>query len=240
MPKITDTQATRLTGTASSHTHSGAAGDGSKDLALGTTGTVVFSDVTLSRSASGVVNSSGSLRAVTSVITDSLVSKTESPASINWGFSGATIAGHAVAIEDMVIVTPDGGWRWIFASDASLWTSGGFVAGSATSGYKGAGTINTAADIYKNNSAYTNPDYVLEHWLTGGIVLFEDSPGAADYPGIMPLDDLKTYIEENYQLPRVSTARGMFERSDIVLEKIEELTIYVLGLHERVKALEAV
>jgi hypothetical protein len=38
----------------------------------------------------------------------------------------------------------------------------GVQVGAPTGGDKGAGTINVAADIYKNNSAYVNPDYVFE------------------------------------------------------------------------------
>lgn len=269
MPQIKSTQASRLTGTASSHTHSGAAGDGAKDLALGATGTVVFSDVTLSRYAASTLGVSGAgrfatgltvaangitvtgnstitgtlggvttLTATTSVSTDAIASRTRGSAGIAWGLTGATIAGHTVAADDMEVIASDGGWRWVFASDASLWTSGGFIVGTATGGYTGAGTINTAGDIYKNNSAFTNPDYAIEHWLTGSIELFDDSPGAADYTGRLSLPDLKVYMQENYQLPRVSSARGMFERGDMVLEKIEEIFIHLIELDERITALE--
>lgn len=41
----------------------------------------------------------------------------------------------------------------------------GVTIGSLTGGSKGAGTLNAAGDIYKNDIAYTNPDYALEHLL---------------------------------------------------------------------------
>lgn len=126
------------------------------------------------------------------------------------------------------------------------YTSGGGVqVGGATGGDKGSGSINVSADIYKNNTAYTNPDYVFEWWATGKIEKFKNNPGAENYPGVMPLDDLEVYVREHFDLPRVKSifvdggGQGVFARSEIALEKIEELAIYIMGLHKRVKALEA-
>jgi len=141
----------------------------------------------------------------------------------------------------------------------------GIQVGSPTGGDKGAGTINTAGDIYKNNSAYNNPDYVLEHAFTGQItkhtperltireqmrdeegepVILEreiDNPSqirSQDYPGLLPLEDVEAYCRENHQLPRIAQAKGMFERSDAVLEKLEEIHLYLFDLNKRLKALE--
>lgn len=127
----------------------------------------------------------------------------------------------------------------------TIGTSGGLTVGSPTGGDKGTGTINVATDIYKNNTAYANPDYVAEKYYTGRIVQFAGNSGAKDYPGILSLDSVETYMKKNYQLPRVATFQGrrritgVFSRQDILLEKLEEAYIYIFQLNERLKALEA-
>lgn len=125
-------------------------------------------------------------------------------------------------------------------------SGGGIVAGAATASNKGDGTINVSADLYKNNTAYTNPDYVLEFWATGKIEKFRDNFGAASYTGTIPLDDLIQYCRYQLDLPRVKTlgadhsgGQGIFSRTDVAMEKIEEAFIYIFQLHERLKTLEA-
>jgi len=117
---------------------------------------------------------------------------------------------------------------------------GGVQIGNPTGTDKGVGTINAAGDIYKNNSAYTNPDYVLEHYFTGRIDQFSNKEGASSYGGLMPLSKLKQHIETNLRLPGITDEpMGMFERGDLVLEKLEELTLYILELEARIKELES-
>jgi hypothetical protein len=119
----------------------------------------------------------------------------------------------------------------------------GLVMGSATGGDKGVGTINCAGDIYKNDTAYTNPDYVFEHWFRGKVEKYAGNDGANDYPGLSSLDNLLAHVEENLSLPRVKPGsgegQGIFERADRVLEKVEEAFLYIFQLHERLKAVEA-
>lgn len=118
-----------------------------------------------------------------------------------------------------------------------IWNNGGVTVGSPTGGSRGSGTINTAGDIYKNNSAYTNPDYALEYWASGKIEKYIDNKGARGYYRYS-LDELEKYIKEHYRLPSVSDIpMGVFQRSDFVLEKIEELFTYVIELNAKIKEL---
>jgi Pectate lyase superfamily protein len=115
----------------------------------------------------------------------------------------------------------------------------GLQIGAPTGGDKGAGTINVATGIYLNNTAYTNPDFVLEHAFTGKIEKFASNPRAKDYAGLMPLSDLRAFMASNLRLPRISNEpTDIFERGDIALEKLEEAHLYILELHERVAVLE--
>ncbi len=121
-----------------------------------------------------------------------------------------------------------------------LFVGAGIQIGVPTGGFKGLNTLNCAGDIYKNNSAYTNPDYVLEHYYTGKIEKFAHHEGANTYPGLMLLSDLESYLQEHHHLPRVprDDGAGIFERSDFVLEKLEELFLYVIALEKRISQLE--
>ncbi len=58
---------------------------------------------------------------------------------------------------------------------------------------------------------------------------------------LMLLDDLQLYVKEKHQLPGMDVDKNKVnysERMVKLLEKIEEQSLYVLQLHERIKALE--
>jgi len=117
---------------------------------------------------------------------------------------------------------------------------GGIQVGAPTGGDKGLGTVNVSSDIYKNNTAYTNPDFVFEHWATGRIDRFAQNDGAADYAGLMPLGDLQAYVREHYRFPLIPDGPvGMFERGDLALALTEQNTLYLFQLEARIAALES-
>lgn len=124
-----------------------------------------------------------------------------------------------------------------FLTGSGVRITDGIQVGLPTGGDKGNGTINVATDIYKNNTVYTDPDAVFEKVFTGEVVRFNESP-FADYPGLMPLREVEAYTKKNYQLPRVAWARGIFERTDVLLEKIEELHLYSFDHERRIIELE--
>ena len=118
-------------------------------------------------------------------------------------------------------------------------TSGGVTIGAPTGGVGAAGTLNTAGDIFKNSSAYTNPDYVLEHWATGKIERYINSKGAKEYVPLT-LSEIEDKILKDYRLPGISTSpAGAFERSDIALAWIERLVTINIEQDKRIKSLEA-
>ncbi len=63
---------------------------------------------------------------------------------------------------------------------------------------------------------------------------------------LLSLNELKTYITTNKHLPNIPSAKEYEERGELdlgelnrkLLEKVEELTLYILQLEERTKALE--
>ena len=155
------------------------------------------------------------------------------------------------------LYTNGGNVRWAFENDArnsdtiflqvnrsgitptDINFGAGITVGAPTGGNKGAGTANFAADIYKNNSAFTNPDYVFEHFYRGEIVEFAANDGASEYAGLMPLEDLREFTRLNLHLPQVpkNGGVGIFERGDYLLRAMEESTLYILALHEQIKNL---
>ena len=117
--------------------------------------------------------------------------------------------------------------------------TGGMTLGAPTGGENGLGTLNAAGDVYKNNSAYTNPDYVFEHAFTGQIEHFKDRPGAAQYRGRLPLSELEAYVRTHHRFPQIQDRpTGIFERGDLALELIEQQMLYIFELASRVRELE--
>lgn len=125
-------------------------------------------------------------------------------------------------------------------------SGGGLQMGAPTGGDKGAGTINVAGDIYKNNTAYTNPDYVLEHLFTGKVERFKDQPGADRFEPLT-LSEVREHARRTLRLPGIDDEPlGMFGRADLLLEHTERLYGFLwehddrLTDHERrLAALEA-
>ncbi len=82
------------------------------------------------------------------------------------------------------------------------------------------------------------PDYVFETYYDGASAL------APDY--IMPtLQELATYIEANHHLPKVPSAATLSEEglelkkmNLLLLEKIEELTLYTIQQQEQLEVLK--
>lgn len=155
--------------------------------------------------------------------------------------SDVASAGTVTNVRAIWIPTLYGTNKWgIYDQSGGVWetTGGGIVVGAATGGYKGAGTINVAGDIYKNNTAYTNPDYVFELAYRGTVEKYKNRPGAAGYFR-MALEELEQFIRENLRLPRIQEEpAGIFDRGDRALEKIEELFVYLFEINERLKRLE--
>ena len=120
-----------------------------------------------------------------------------------------------------------------------LTLSDGAQLGTPTGGAKGAGSLNVAGDIYKNNAAYTNPDYVFEHAYTGQIIKFINNSGAAEYTGRKSIEETAQITRETFRLPGFSDApSGAFQRFDLLLEKLEEAYLHIFELNARVKTLE--
>ncbi|KKM69844.1 hypothetical protein LCGC14_1446630, partial [marine sediment metagenome] len=118
---------------------------------------------------------------------------------------------------------------------ATFTDAAGLQMGSPTGGDKGAGTINVATDIYKNDSAYTNPDFVFEKAFLG--VLTNAPRGWR----LRSLREVKAYAEQWHHLPGVhrDRAMGMFDRSDWIAEKMEEVHLHLFTHEDRIERLEA-
>lgn len=116
-------------------------------------------------------------------------------------------------------------------------TDDGITVNSPTGGSKGAGTINVSSGIYKNGTAYTNPDYVLEKWATGKIEKCAENPGADGYV-MRTLAEVEAFARATYELPRVAERRELFSRADVLLEKVEEIFIHLFEIDKRLRTLE--
>ncbi len=116
----------------------------------------------------------------------------------------------------------------------------GLQMGAPTGADKGSGTINTAGDIYKNGTAYTNPQWVLKQYYTGTA----DTEGLyampVEYQGLTSLEATEAFVRQFYELPMMLLRRdeGIFARGDLLLAAVEELYLHMFELKNRIKALE--
>ncbi|MBL7901735.1 MAG: hypothetical protein JNK73_07050 [Bacteroidia bacterium] len=90
------------------------------------------------------------------------------------------------------------------------------------------GTVR-AREIFVQASSITFPDYVFKK----------------EYK-LMPLSELESYIEENQHLPNIPSAVevekdgiGLGDLTKIQMEKIEELTLYILELNKEIENLKS-
>ncbi|NMB48079.1 hypothetical protein GYA13_01365 [Candidatus Kuenenbacteria bacterium] len=99
-----------------------------------------------------------------------------------------------------------------------------------------AGDIVVTGNVYKSATAYVNPDYVFAKYFNNPYN--EIIPD--DYQ-MLSLDDLGLYIQEHNHLPGVEMKSGVvdiFEANRLNLEKIEELSLYILEINNRIKVFE--
>lgn len=130
----------------------------------------------------------------------------------------------------------------------ATFSSGGIQVGAPAGGNKGTGTINVATDLYKANTAYTNPDYAVELWARGSVEKFAKNPGAAEYVDQLPRDDAGrprrrtlaeygAFMREHLHLPQIPDALGIFERADALLSVVEEHAGYLVDTGDTLAAL---
>jgi hypothetical protein len=94
--------------------------------------------------------------------------------------------------------------------------------------------------LYKGGSAYVNPDFVFEHFYTGGITQFLGAHGAPEYRGLPSLESVEAHTRETLRLPgRRDDRYDLFARGDELLAEVEQLYLHLFSLHRRVTELEA-
>ncbi|MCW8898778.1 MAG: hypothetical protein OQJ96_08950 [Flavobacteriales bacterium] len=122
----------------------------------------------------------------------------------------------------------------------------------------GDGSINVRSDISQNNKSFfvtniVNNEDVFRVMSDGTTyatkVIVQETP-FPDYVfestyKLMPLNELEKYIKENKHLPNMPTAKevekngaDIGEINRLLVEKIEELTLYILEQDKRIKKLE--
>ncbi|MFK8038824.1 MAG: hypothetical protein AB8B74_11075 [Crocinitomicaceae bacterium] len=114
---------------------------------------------------------------------------------------------------------------------------------------KGGSDDNIAIQVVKGTTGATNfvvqgSGFVFARKYTTTLASIPDYVFKPDYD-LMPLSDLRNYITKNQHLPNIPSAKeyeetgvDLGELNRLLLEKVEELTLYTLQLEERMKKLE--
>ncbi|MBT8261722.1 MAG: hypothetical protein KJO05_02800 [Bacteroidia bacterium] len=99
------------------------------------------------------------------------------------------------------------------------------------------GKIHTQEVLVDLNGAVA-PDYVFEHYFLGS------SESKSDY-NMLSLSEVASYIAANHHLPGVPSAKTIYEEglslkamNLILLQKIEELTLYTLEQQNEIETLK--
>ena len=139
-------------------------------------------------------------------------------------------------------------------TSAQIENDSGAFAGLIVAGTAG----NFPAGLLRVDSATTGAGVVLLNMLAGGAEVFKvlgdgtvqvntttvhpDYVFESDY-ALMPLDELRTFIEKKKHLPNIPSASEMGNKLNLtefpiqLLEKVEELTLYVLNQQEKLEGL---
>lgn len=153
---------------------------------------------------------------------------------INSG-GGSITLNHGIYIENQTGAATD---YAIYTNSGQVRFGGGVVV-SATSGTTPTGWINVLNGIQRQGAAYTNPDYAVEHYFNNGsIIKFAQNPGASIYGGLLPLENLESYLKENYHLPNRRDTTNLFDWADMAQMWSEEMAIYIIQLHNRLREKE--
>ncbi len=179
------------------------------------------------------------------------------------------IDGEAFTDDEIQFETHDGFHRIAFEEIRfHEWSHGDKL--TLTNGYVGVNTINPTEQLEVNGaikSSRASADNALLVWNStdneidfmvkgdGRVFAREVEVKLSTFPdyvfentyNLMPFENLRTFINQEKHLPGVKSATmvekegyGLGELSRIQMEKIEELTLYILELEERIKKLEAV
>lgn len=103
----------------------------------------------------------------------------------------------------------------------------------------------------KTGIGVPNPEYMLDvNGVIRGCEFVVEETAWCDYVfgddyNLTSLDSLRTYIKENKHLPNVPTTEQveqegvkLSEMNILLLQKVEEMTLYILELEERITELE--
>ncbi|MBC3846837.1 hypothetical protein H8K90_10640 [Winogradskyella echinorum] len=152
-------------------------------------------------------------------------------------------SGHDGAIDNAFLsfhTQPSGGsYGWINDNEKMRISSNGNV---------GIGTTNPSELLSVNGKILCEevevildvaPDYVFQKYYTGSSTL------KADY--VMPtIEEVEAFTKKNHHLPEVPSAKEIKEEglqlkemTTLLLQKVEELTLYTIEQEKRIKALEA-
>lgn len=121
----------------------------------------------------------------------------------------------------------------------TIFNDGGVTIGAPTGNSEGSGTLNVSGGVFKNGTAYTNPDYGFEHFFTGTINKYASHSGASKYKGLTALEDVEDFARENYYLPQLDVfnvhnkSADIFDRADASLLLHEEAFLHLIELNKK-------
>ena len=146
-----------------------------------------------------------------------------------------TSASHALLVES------DSEERFKLGLDGSITSS---ISSSAADAISVTRSIDDSQVFLVRSDGFTYAQQLFTEKVTVELAPFPDYVFEMDYQ-LMSLYDLQQYIKDNQRLPNMPSAKSveevgadLGEMNRLLVEKVEELTLYILQLNERIEVLE--
>lgn len=123
-------------------------------------------------------------------------------------------------------------------------------AGSSCSAHL-SGKINLNGNVAASQNMYIGQNAFVKYKLVAKEVQITTNVPTADYVfeddyELKPIDELEAFLKKNKHLPNIPSAAEFSEKGykvgdmdNMLLEKVEELTLYIIGQDKRIKELES-
>ncbi|WP_300486135.1 hypothetical protein [Flavobacterium sp.] len=174
-----------------------------------------------------------------------LESKTGNKITLGDGNDGLFFNGHKIVLDcDTVVLTQVSVNTNKHVENAALTVGGAAYIGPKAELVAEGATSKFNSKYLEHYNLWVETGICSEDFAFANVKTWRDDVFHSDYH-LMPLEEVKLYIDKNKHLPDIPSAESIKENgytahqmNMILLQKIEELTIYTISLNEEIKKLK--